>query len=766
MRRYRFGRIAAILAVGYVAVVVVVGGIALVTGDPALLRGLVADAFQELIPFTWWVELLLVAGGFLQGWAYWQVLRGRLKGEPSGGGRRVGLLRAALYLSVASALLFRLPIPYQWWLSLPGYLFQFAIVGLFFVVLARVLPRWLRLLGLVAGLLNTLLGALSTVAYDMSPSPLPEFLSRLPAGNVLHLMWLVPVLVGQARDPRWSRATVRIGVIAAVLSFLSPGSFGFITYGFGGDGVDYITLLLMLTGVLGVFSLVWEARTAHELAGPLAVPSPEASAQTASVRAARRPGALAALAVALPLIPAAVNLAHGMPLWIGPRGAIERYFQEYAAFPADLLWLAVDVLVGIGAPAVLVGIAVVRRTRGLLRGTMLALTLAAGAGVVTVLTTESEPDWTLIPEFAEERLGLYPEGLFAQGRNGQLEFGLSPLWYSLALAASALVLFLLYTEPPAVRRPYHAPVAVLATSVALCFLPAAAQARGPFTTAEDCSPGRSLLRDEPLPPTGTRAFVCAVRTYNALEFAENMPDVALVEYGRRLCDVYTRNDPRELDRVRSVHGVDVSRLAFMLADICPPADAAVKAVQAAQDREFEEGEAEERRKCDATPRHRPLIRPAKAVRLKEPEWPEVGLELYEGEGGDPTSDGVYEKSSKNGLVGAGPGHLFVQTHSDSYMCVTLETYTRRPPVETKGWEHVVEVGYNSATGRMAFVDGLTGTVLPDLSLNGRKGHYRIRVHFAWFPWKGNAQGTQRLLIMAYPGPGDKVVTYRKPAKRR
>ena len=60
----------------------------------------------------------------------------------------------------------------------------------------------------------------------------------------------------------------------------------------------------------------------------------------------------------------------------------------------------------------------------------------------------------------------------------------------------------------------------------------------------------------------------------------------------------------------------------------------------------------------------------------------------------------------------------------------------------------------------------TGTELPDLSLNGRAGHYRIRVHFAWFPWDGDKYGTQRLLIMAYPGPGDKVVTYRRPAKGR
>ncbi|MEV6037474.1 hypothetical protein AB0L65_40430 [Nonomuraea sp. NPDC052116] len=41
MRRYRFGRIAAPLALAYAALVVALGVVALVTRDPALLRRLV-----------------------------------------------------------------------------------------------------------------------------------------------------------------------------------------------------------------------------------------------------------------------------------------------------------------------------------------------------------------------------------------------------------------------------------------------------------------------------------------------------------------------------------------------------------------------------------------------------------------------------------------------------------------------------------------------------------------------------------------------------
>lgn len=763
MRRYRFGGIAATLAGGYVAVTVAAGVIALVTGDPTLLRGLVTDEwYMSFVPYTWWVEVLLVACGFLQGWAYWQVFRGRLKGDPGIRSRPVRLLRAALYFDIAYGLLFELPIPYQWWLGVPHDLVQFAIIWLFFVVLADALPRWLRLLGLVAGLLDNVRWALATVASALGPGPLDDFVWRLPPVGLLNVIWLVTVLVGQGRDPRWSRATVRLGVLAAWLSFLFPGGgYAFITFG----GVSYIHLAMMLSGALNVFSLVWAARSAHELAGP----PPQPSAPAAPARAARRPWPLAALAVVPPLIPAAVNLiAYGMPMWIGPRGAVESSLYQYPGGQAYLLWLAVDLLVGVGAPAVLVAIAAVRRSRRLLRGTMWTLLIVAAAGVLTVLTIDPEDDWGFFPQFDEERLRFFPDGLFVPDRHGQLPFGLSPLWFSAALAASALMLFLLYTRPPATRtraQRFQVLVTALGTFTALCLLPSADHAHGP--AGERCAPPdwdrvRMDMRFEE--PTGPRAFICSMRTYQVIKGAETMPDLDLLAYGHTLCGVYTRNDPGELARVRAVNGVDVRGLAGALAEICPAAAATVKAERAAQDREFAAMEAEEQRKCDATPRHRPRIRPAKAIRLKEPEWPEAGLELYDPEAEDSSRDAAARYPS-DGLVSGGPTHLILGVRSDFRVCVTLETYTRRPPVEVKGWDEVIEVGYHSPTGDMTFSDGLTGTELPDLSLNGRKGHYRIRVHYAWFPWKGDKYGTQRLLIMAWPGRGDKLITYRQRSRR-
>jgi hypothetical protein len=70
----------------------------------------------------------MVAGGILQGWAYWQVLRGRPVGAAAVNDRPVRLLRLVLYVSVACTLLYRLPIPYQWWLGLPSDLLDLAVV--------------------------------------------------------------------------------------------------------------------------------------------------------------------------------------------------------------------------------------------------------------------------------------------------------------------------------------------------------------------------------------------------------------------------------------------------------------------------------------------------------------------------------------------------------------------------------------------------------------------------------------------------------------
>ncbi|MEV0973316.1 hypothetical protein [Microtetraspora glauca] len=168
-----------------------------------------------------------------------------------------------------------------------------------------------------------------------------------------------------------------------------------------------------------------------------------------------------------------------------------------------------------------------------------------------------------------------------------------------------------------------------------------------------------------------------------LQVALDTPDRFVVAYGRRLCDVYTRDDPAELARVRRTDGVAVRDLSYLLADICPSAAATMRAANERREREFQEWEDAERRKCAEAPRHRPLITPVAVVVRTEPIWTDYGdLEAYEPETaeGDPGGDLPYEDD----VLSAGPGHLVVHTHPDVTLCVTTETYRRRPPVESRG----------------------------------------------------------------------------------
>jgi hypothetical protein len=321
-------------------------------------------------------------------------------------------------------------------------------------------------------------------------------------------------------------------------------------------------------------------------------------------------------------------------------------------------------------------------------------------------------------------------------------------------------------EEPAPGRGAHGPLrSALAATVAIAVLalvPVSDHAPGPVTAARVCERAEEHRRwDTSVPPmTGERTFVCEVRTSGKPSFAQGMPDGPLIVYGHRLCGVYTRADPRELAGLRESDGLDPADLAPLLAGICPRAAATLKAAAEAEQRELLAWEAAQQRKCAKAPRHRPLIKPVKATVVKSPIWPELPLEAYEeGAEDDPFADDLLERAQENDLVASAPGHLIVFASTSLRSCVTVETYARRPPMETKGWAHVVEVGYHSPDGSIVLSDGLGSTPLPDLAAHG-KGHYRIRVHLSQIPWKGEEEGAWRLLIMSYPGRGDHVVEHR------
>ncbi|WP_146607317.1 hypothetical protein [Spongiactinospora gelatinilytica] len=99
MRRYRFGRLAALLALGYVMVTAVLGVIVLTGGDSALLLMAVTHVpIPREVVLSWWEILLLVLAAAVEGWALWYLLRGRAAGARPALDRPVSLPRWALYL--------------------------------------------------------------------------------------------------------------------------------------------------------------------------------------------------------------------------------------------------------------------------------------------------------------------------------------------------------------------------------------------------------------------------------------------------------------------------------------------------------------------------------------------------------------------------------------------------------------------------------------------------------------------------------------------
>ncbi|SPL93071.1 unnamed protein product [[Actinomadura] parvosata subsp. kistnae] len=454
------------------------------------------------------------------------------------------------------------------------------------------------------------------------------------------------------------------------------------------------------------------------------------------------------VAVVLPLVPAVVNCVDGVFTWVGPRGPVASWFDTGGWFLRQL-WLPLDILVGIGGAAGLVLAAVLVRTRRLVLGTVGVLLVAAVVGAVSGVVG---PSISLLPDSAlyESPLRgvpIFPDQMLSAGP------GISPLWYSATFTASALLLLLTHGGSPRGRRPYQTVVASVATAAVLAFVPPSDHAPGRFTTASDCE-AADLTR-----ASGEQRFVCAVRRIENPPFGKEMPDERLIAYGRRLCGIYTRGDLREAAEFRAAHGVAVLDETALLGDICPKARADLDAAAAEEEAEMLAWEAEEQAQCDRAPRHRPLIEPVRATREKEPVWPEVWLEAYEGEG--MPDDGAYEQDLD--LVATSPGRLLIEVDTTYRVCVTTETYDRRPPVETKGWEHVVEVGYDSPTGSIVLTDNLAGVELPDLALRGRKGHYRIRVHYDPPDWEKRVG--QRLLVMAWPGRGNDRVVHRAVVQR-
>ncbi|WP_329084850.1 hypothetical protein [Streptosporangium sp. NBC_01469] len=527
MRRHRFGRFAAFVAAGYLTAIIVAAVITLVIGDGDLLRGLVfhwEGPWPDQNP-RWQVFPLVLAGG-VQGWALWQILRGRVAGETGEAGRHIRRLRVVLYASLAANLIseFGPDLPQGAYVVVE--IGQLALVVLFYRVLDGA-SRVLRLTALVVGTLDVLGSIGEGVSDEFGSQSVENVFELVQLDGLVWAFWMLLTLVAQARDGRWGRGTVWSGATCMTLPLLAIP----MTFGLPYSGELLFTVAYLLFNVL---LPVWLARSAHDLAGPRAK-AVRRRERPVPVKAPFGRWPLPVTVVVLPLLPVAVNLAHGMPFWIGPRGAVESAVRAHLAHLTQL-WLSFDLLVGVGGLGLLVLAAVTRRTRRSVWATVCVLLVAAVVGVVTAATTRETGSYTAAElskgEMAFPYVGgrLYPDWMFhPAGEGGDFAFGVSPLWHSAAFVASALILISLYGWGLARRSPYRVVAACLAPVAVLCLLPVADQARGPVTSASDCAlsepgRGRTAGSEDPAtsrPMTGERAFVCAVRTSGVLPSARD-----------------------------------------------------------------------------------------------------------------------------------------------------------------------------------------------------------------------------------------------------
>ncbi|MER6948493.1 hypothetical protein ABT294_31150 [Nonomuraea sp. NPDC000554] len=301
----------------------------------------------------------------------------------------------------------------------------------------------------------------------------------------------------------------------------------------------------------------------------------------------------------------------------------------------------------------------------------------------------------------------------------------------------------------------------VAASALLLVTTAKDQAPEKVTSAasKECAPWRMsvYMNKQPAPGERETAFVCANRqrlTFNG-RYA-HIPDVHLVKIGRRLCEVSLRNDSREMQTVMETRGfvVNTEENTKALGYLCPALNRRRFAEEEAQRKREQNVIATAERRCASLLDHRPPTRPL--LRARATVWVAASgmLNVFE-EGSDTVYPSSLDRASANKVVGATPGDLTILTaDTDTHVCVAVEAYDKRPPVEVEGWEKLVEVGYQSTSGEMVFTDdeGEVEKGLPDLAIHDA-GRYRVRVHMrgAKAALADDGDARQAFLIIVYPG---------------
>ncbi|MGW4469302.1 hypothetical protein ACWENQ_06455 [Nonomuraea sp. NPDC004354] len=319
------------------------------------------------------------------------------------------------------------------------------------------------------------------------------------------------------------------------------------------------------------------------------------------------------------------------------------------------------------------------------------------------------------------------------------------------LSLAPPLLILLAVRGPFVRRGRFLRATFAALSVmALLLLPAKSAFPGRASTESelDCAgfgdgTARGFSKAE-------KDFLCLARGYTDFHgegdaFAA-VPDQVLLARGYRLCKMAEHD----------MQGALRSEYARALGSLCP-------VVAKAQEAEGRKRQAEERayfakgeKACATHPAHRPRVKPVRQARATM--WTEFWTINGWDEGFEGSIPDLVEE-----LVGSERGALAIWAADEiGHACVTGESYAKPPPLETKGWDEVVEVGYESPSGSLVIVDN-QGNALPDLTPGG-PGTYRVRVHLRGrklvYQVPDPPDGAVELLITVFPGKETKPVVYK------
>ncbi|MEU4723879.1 hypothetical protein AB0G06_30045 [Nonomuraea dietziae] len=287
--------------------------------------------------------------------------------------------------------------------------------------------------------------------------------------------------------------------------------------------------------------------------------------------------------------------------------------------------------------------------------------------------------------------------------------------------------------------------------VVLALTPAADATRGGKVTVPDWEECHGASR-----PGYSREdwrFLCEARGSQGDDLGARMPDEQLFAYGRHLCRLVERNGRLSDPRTDDEHAV-----VGALSENCPALARLNQRVAEERKREEEEYYADRRAECAALPRHKPKTKPVRQATTH------MSVEFYALDTAEEGFDGGASEGLGSGdeVMVAVPGNLAFHTLTEmGLLCVTGESYRRRPPVETEGWDVVAEIGYRSPTGVLEISDG--SRALPDLAVGG-PGHYRVRVHQRELPVdydREEPQASEEWLIMVYPGREKEPRTYVK-----